>query len=123
MEQSPSLNVLLLRYVHAFHNQVAQTAACNAHHHLEERLARWLLMTHDRVDGDELPLTQEFLSTMLGVRRSGVTVAAHTLQQAGLIRYQRGLITILDRPALEAAACECYAIMRQQFEQMIGPGA
>jgi CRP-like cAMP-binding protein len=123
MEQSPTLNVLLLRYVHAFHNQVAQTAACNGHHHLEERLARWLLMVHDRVDGDELPLTQEFLSTMLGVRRAGVTVAAHTLQEAGLIRYQRGLITILDRAALEAAACECYAIMRQQFEQMLGAEA
>jgi Crp-like helix-turn-helix domain len=79
-------------------------------------------MTHDRADGDELPLTQEFLSVMLGVRRAGVTVAAHTLQEAGLIRYRRGLITILDRPALEDAACECYGIVRQQFEQMLGTG-
>jgi CRP-like cAMP-binding protein len=123
MEQSPSLSLLLLRYVQAFHDQTSQTSACNARHDLPERLARWLLMVHDRVDGDELPLTQEFLSTMLGVRRAGVTVAAHTLQEAGLIRYQRGLITILDRAALEAAACECYAIMRQQFEQMLGAEA
>ena len=79
-------------------------------------------MTHDRIDGDELPLTQEYLSVMLGVRRAGVTVAAHTLQQAGLLRYQRGLITILDRSALEGAACECYGIVRQQFEQLLGPG-
>jgi CRP-like cAMP-binding protein len=116
MAQSPALTMLLLRYVQAFYSQVSQTSACNARHGLPERLARWLLMTHDRVDGDELPLTQEFLSIMLGVRRAGVTLAAHTLQEAGLLYYQRGLITILDRPALEAAACECYAIVRQRSE-------
>jgi CRP-like cAMP-binding protein len=120
MGHSPALNLLLLRYVQAFHNQTTQTSACNARHNLPERLARWLLMTQDRVDGDELPLTQEFLSIMLAVRRSGVTVAAHTLQEAGLIRYRRSLITVLDRPGLEGAACACYAIMRQQFERMLG---
>lgn len=122
MEQSPSLSLLLLRYVQAFYDQASQTSACNARHDLPERLARWLLMVHDRVDGDKLPLTQEYLSVMLGVRRAGVTVAAHTLQEAGLIRYQRGLITIFDRAALEGAACECYGIVRQQFERMLGPG-
>jgi CRP-like cAMP-binding protein len=122
IERSPALRLLLLRYVQAFYSQVTQTSACNARHDLPERLARWLLMTHDRIDGDELPLTQEFLSTMLGVRRPGVTLAAHALQEAGLIRYRRGLITVLDRPALEGAACECYALVRQQCEHMLGTG-
>jgi CRP-like cAMP-binding protein len=120
MDRSPALTGLLLRYVHAFHGQVAQTAACNARHHLEERLARWLLMTRDRCDSDRLPLTHEFLAIMLGVRRAGVTVAAGALQKVGLIGYERGCITVLDRPGLEGVACECYAAVKQQFEELLG---
>jgi len=87
---------------------------------LEERLARWLLMTHDRADGDALPLTQEFLSTMLGVRPAGVSVAAGALQKAGAIAYAQGHITILDRAGLEAASCECYGVVRWQYERALG---
>jgi CRP-like cAMP-binding protein len=120
MEQSPALTALLLRYAQAFHGQVAQTAACNARHHIEERLARWLLMCHDRCEGDRLPLTHEFLAIMLGVRRSGVTVAAGALQRGGIITYERGCIIVLDRPGLESTACECYRTVRQQFEELLG---
>jgi CRP-like cAMP-binding protein len=87
---------------------------------VEERLARWLLMTHDRADGDTLPLTQEFLATMLGVRRAGVSVAASALQKAGLIAYAQGQITVLDRAGLEAAACECHGVVRRQYERLLG---
>jgi CRP-like cAMP-binding protein len=118
--RSPAWGALLLRYVLAFHAQVAQGAGCNARHPLEQRLARWLLQAHDRAEGDEFPMTQDFLSLMLGVRRAGVTVAAGALQKAGLIRYAHGHIAVLDRPGLEGAACECYGIVRQQFEQMLG---
>ena len=93
--------------------QVSQTAACNASHTTEERLSRWLLMCHDRVDSSELNLTQEFLAEMLGTRRGTVNVAAITLQSAGLIQYRRGHITILDRPGLEAFSCECYGILQK----------
>lgn len=120
-EREPALRHLLLRYAQAITIQVGQTAACNASHALPERLARWLLMSHDRVDGDELPLTQEFLGLMLGVRRSGVTVAAGTLQQAGLIRYSRGRITVLDRAGLESTSCECYRLVRDHFDRLLGP--
>jgi CRP-like cAMP-binding protein len=104
--------------------QVAQTAACNRLHPIEARCARWLCMTHDRVgggpgDGVAFPLKQEFLAMMLGVRRAGVTVAAGALQNAGLIRYRRGGIRVLDRAGLEAASCECYALVRREFDQLL----
>lgn len=118
-DRSATLRKSLLRYVAAFFAQVAQTAACNGAHRIDERLARWLLMAHDRCDGDRLPLTQEFLSTMLGVRRAGVTVAAGTLQRAGIINYVSGDITILNRPALEVASCECYGIVKRQFQGLL----
>ncbi len=100
-----------------------QTAACNGRHGLEQRLARWLLIARDRADGDELPLTQDFIALMLGVHRPSVTVTAGVLQRAGLIRYANGRITILDRPSLEAAACECYSVVRQRFATLLGQAA
>lgn len=115
----PTLLPVLLRYSHAFNTQVSQTAACNGAHRIEERLARWLLTTHDRVDGDDIPLTHELLSIMLGVRRSGVSVTAQTLQRAGLIRYAKGQITILDRHGLEAAACECHAVVLRRYRDLL----
>ena len=96
--------------------EVTQIAACNLFHNVDERLARWLLMTHDRVQLDKLPLTQEFLSQMLGIRRASVSVAAGILQKRGLIRYNRGHVEILDRPGLEGACCECYALMQKQLK-------
>jgi CRP-like cAMP-binding protein len=114
------LQTLLLRYTQALHIQVSQTAACNRLHSLDERLARWLLMTHDRVQSDRMELTQEFLSTMLGVERSGVTIAAITLQEADLIKYSRGKITVLDRTELERASCECYSRVKSIFEELLG---
>ena len=118
--ESKVLRTRLLRYMQALYTQVSQTAACNGHHGLEERLARWLLIAHDRAEGDQFPMTHEFMALMLGVRRSGVTVTASTLKQAGLISYANGRMTILDRPALEAVACECYGIVQRQFEQLLG---
>ena len=111
------LNRMILRFVHSMFTQVAQTAACNRLHTLDQRLARWLLMTHDRTIGDSCPLTQEFLSRMLGVRRAGVSVAANSLRQNGLIDYHRSDIRILDRKGLEDAACECYEIVRQEYDE------
>ena len=111
---------LLLRYNEALHVQIMQTAACNGHHGLEQRLARWLLMARDRADGDELPLTQDFLATMLGVYRPSITVTAGILQRAGLIRYAAGRVTVLDRASLEASACECYALTRRRFSVLLG---
>jgi len=121
--ESEALRTRLLRYMQALHAQVSQTAVCNGRHTLEERLARWLLMEHDRAESDQFAMTHEFMALMLGVRRSGVTVTAGALKQAGLINYRNGQMTILDRPALEAAACECYSIVQQQFEQLLGDGA
>ena len=119
-DERPVLRRVLHRYTQAFLTQVSQTAACNRAHELQERCARWLLMTHDRVAGaDSFPITHEFLSFMLGVRRAGVTVAAGTLQRAGLIRYSRGKVTVLDREGLEAASCECYGIVRKHFERLL----
>ena len=114
------LHSLLLRYTLAQHKQVSQTAACNRSHHLGNRLARWLLMCHDRVEGDELGLTQEFIAQMLGTRRSGVSEAAILLQAAGLIRYSRGHIIILDREGLEGFTCECYEVVRAEFDRLLG---
>ena len=116
----PRLRRLLHRYTHAYLTQVSQSAACNRLHSIEQRCARWLLMTHDRVDRvDRFPLTQEFLAIMLGVRRAGVTVAAGALQDSGLIRYRRGSIQVLDRAGLEAAACPCYGIVRREFDRLL----
>ena len=113
-----TLQRLMLRYTDAFLTQVAQTAACNASHVVEERCARWLLMTHDRLDGDELPLTHEFLAFMLGVRRAGVTLALRALRDRGLIRYTRGRVTVVDRAGLERASCECYRSVRAHYERL-----
>jgi CRP-like cAMP-binding protein len=113
------LSEMILRFVHTMFTQVAQTAACNRLHTLDQRLARWLLMTHDRIDGDAVPLTQEFLSRMLGVRRAGVSVAATGLRQNGLIEYHRGDIRIHDREGLEAVSCECYAIVKAEYDQTL----
>lgn len=111
---------LLLRYTQALITQISQTAVCNRLHSAEKRLCRWLLLSHDRVASDDILMTQEFLSHMLGGRRESVTNAAGHLQDAGLIRYSRGKIKILDRPRLEAAACECYRIVRQEFDRLLG---
>jgi CRP-like cAMP-binding protein len=117
---APHLRDLLLRYTHVFHVQVAQTAACNAHHDLGQRLARWLLGAHDRSGVAELSLTQDLIAVMLGVRRSTVSLAASTLQKAGVIRYQHGRITILDRVGLENAACECYEAVASEYRALFG---
>jgi CRP-like cAMP-binding protein len=114
--QSDRIRNLVLRYKETLLAQVQQTAACNALHHLEERLARWLLQALDRTDGPNLPLTQELISQMLAVRRSTVTVIAGKLQEAGLIRYHRGRIEIVDRLKLEEAACECYGTIRRRTD-------
>ena len=118
--RAPHLRDLLLRYTHVFHVQVAQTAACNAHHELGQRLARWLLAAHDRSGVAELSLTQDLIAVMLGVRRSTVSIAAGTLQKAGVIRYQHGRITILDRTGLEDAACECYEAVASEYRALFG---
>lgn len=112
------LHDLLQRYTQTLFNQIAQSAACNRLHSVEERMCRWLLMTQDRVGQDSFVLTQEFLSQMLGVRRPTVSIAASILQKAGLIRYSRGNITILDREGLENASCECYRIIQVDFERL-----
>jgi CRP-like cAMP-binding protein len=117
---SPVLNRVLLRYALALMTQMAQNAACNRTHSVEERCARWLLMTQDRVRSPTFELTQEFLAQMLGVRRPTVSIAAGILAQAGLISYVRGRITILDRSELEAACCECYRIIATEFERLLG---
>jgi CRP-like cAMP-binding protein len=116
------LQNLLLRYMQALYALVTQNAACNRLHQLDGRLARWLLLVCDRVESNELPLTQEFIAQMLGVRRAGVTQVANMLQQAGLIRYKRGKITILKREELEATACECYEIINGEYARLLGTG-
>lgn len=118
--KAPHLRDLLLKYIHAFHVQVAQTAACNAHHEVSQRLARWLLAAHDRSGVPELSLTQDLLAVMLGVRRATVSVAAGMLQKAGVIRYQHGHITIIDREGLEDAACECYSVVVNEYRSLLG---
>jgi CRP-like cAMP-binding protein len=114
--RSPPLRRELYRYTHALMAQISQTAACNRFHVVEQRLARWLLMTHDRVRSDRFHLTHEFLGHMLGVRRVGVTRAAQALQERRLISYMRGNIIVLDRAGLEAAACACYQIVRDMHD-------
>jgi CRP-like cAMP-binding protein len=120
LERIPTLRTLLLRYALLHHEQVTRTAACNGRHQIEQRLARWLLMAHDRADGDQFPMTHEFLSMMLGVRRAGVTVAAGVLQKAGLIRYGGGKLQVTDRPGLEAVTCECYGVVRRAQDSLFG---
>ena len=119
VEANRPFRMLLLRYSEALQAQAIQTAACNGNHGLEQRFARWLLMVHDRVEGDEMPLTQEFIAIMLSVHRPSVTVAAGILQRAGLIRYAAGRVTMLDRPGLEAVCCECYGAVRRRFETVM----
>jgi CRP-like cAMP-binding protein len=119
--ESTALRALFLRYAQSYLSQVSQSSACNRAHSIDERCARWLLMTHDRVGADEFPLTHEFLSFMLGVRRAGVTVAAGILQKAGLIDYTHGRITIVDRVGLEGAACACYGIIRDSYNGLSQP--
>jgi CRP-like cAMP-binding protein len=111
IKRGGAMSGLLLRYTHALINQVSQTVVCNNLHTVEKRLCRWLLMVHDRVRSDHFLLTHEFISNMLGVRRAGVSIAARNLQQAGLIRYSHGKITILNRSRLEGTACGCYRIV------------
>ena len=110
---------LLLRYTQALITQMAQTAVCNRHHSVDQQLCRWLLLSLDRLSSNELFMTQELIANMLGVRREGVTEAAGKLQEAGLIQYRRGRITVLDRPGLEARACECYQVVKTEFDRLL----
>jgi len=120
ISKAPSLKRILHTFALALMNQAGHQVACNRLHTLEQRCAKWLLTTHDQMDSSELPLTQEFLAVMLGVRRPGVTVAAQTLQDAGLIKYRRGRISITDRAGLEKIACECYGRIREDYELLLG---
>ena len=110
---------LLLRYTQALLTQMAQTAVCNRHHSVDQQLCRWLLLSLDRLPSNELTMTQELIANMLGVRREGVTEAAGDLQRAGLIHYSRGRITVLDRPGLEARVCECYEVVKREFDRLL----
>ena len=123
LPELPALRELIGRYILTFLDQVGQGAACNARHSLDQRCAKWMLMARDRVDGESFTLTHAVLAQMLGVHRPGVTLAASKLQKAGLIRYVRGRVTILDNAGLEAAACECYAINRAHFERLLAVAA
>jgi CRP-like cAMP-binding protein len=118
-QRLPKLREVLTRYQQAFLFQVSQCVACNGLHVIVERCCRWLLMTHDRVDGDVLLLTHEFLSFMLGVRRSGITEVLQSLQQQGLVRYGQGKITVLNREGLENLACECYRSVRDEYDRLL----
>ena len=120
LERSPTMTLIMLRYVHAFFNQVAQSAACAHLHGLEERCCRWLLMTRDRMPSADFLLTQEFLGMMLGVQRPSVSLTMSKLQKAGLIRYRRGHVTILDHTGLRDRACECYEISKDEFDRLLG---
>lgn len=112
---------LLLRYTQALITQMSQTAVCNRHHSLDQQLCRWLLLSLDRLEGSELVMTQELIANMLGVRREGVTEGALRLQKLGLIRYARGRITVLDRPGLEERTCECYAVVKREYDRLLPP--
>lgn len=113
------LLLLLLRYTQALLTQMAQTAVCNRHHSIDQQLCRWLLLSIDRLEGPALHMTQELIANMLGVRREGVTEAAGKLQKQGLIEYSRGHITVLDRPGLEERCCECYAVVKQEYDRLL----
>jgi CRP-like cAMP-binding protein len=117
--QSGPVLHLLLRYTQALITQMAQTAVCNRHHSLDQQLCRWLLLSLDRLRGDELNMTQELIANMLGVRREGVTEGAVKLQHAGLIRYARGHITVVDRTGLEKRTCECYAVVKREYDRLL----
>jgi CRP-like cAMP-binding protein len=123
LDRTPAFRTLLLRSALFQHRQVVRTAACNGRHHTDQRLARWLLIAHDRAEGGSFAMTHEFLAMMLGVRRAGITVAAGQFQEEGLIRYERGRIEVTDRPGLEAAACECYGVARRALDQLFGSNA
>jgi len=110
---------LLLRYTQALLTQMAQTAVCNRHHSIDQQLSRWLLLSIDRLESDELKMTQELIANMLGVRREGVTEAAGNLQRAGLISYSRGHIKVIDREGLEARCCECYGVVRREYDRLL----
>ncbi len=110
---------LMLRYTQALITQMAQTAVCNRHHSLDQQLCRWLLLSLDRLDSNDLVMTQELIANMLGVRREGVTEGALKLQKSGLIRYARGRITVLDRPGLEQRTCECYAVVKNEYDRLL----
>jgi CRP-like cAMP-binding protein len=112
---------VLLRYTQSLITQMAQTAVCNRHHALDQQLCRWLLLSLDRLDSNELRVTQELIASMIGVRREGVTEAAGRLQKLGVIRYSRGKITVLDRARLEALSCECYAVVKAETDRLLGP--
>jgi CRP-like cAMP-binding protein len=118
-DQSGPVMHLLLRYTQALITQMAQTAVCNRHHSLDQQLCRWLLLSLDRLPGNELMMTQELIANMLGVRREGVTEAALKVQKAGLIRYARGRITVVDRTGLEERSCECYEVVRKEYERLL----
>ena len=118
-ERGGSLQYLLLRYTQALIAQMTQTAVCNRHHSVDQQLCRWLLLSLDRLPSNELAMTQELIANMLGVRREGVTEAAGKLQAAGLIRYSRGHITVLDRPRLEKRVCECYAVVKKEMDRLL----
>jgi CRP-like cAMP-binding protein len=119
-ETGPVLH-LLLRYTQALITQMSQTAVCNRHHSLDQQLCRWLLLSLDRLRGDELVMTQELIANMLGVRREGVTEAALKLQHSGLIQYSRGHISVLDRAGLEKRTCECYAVVKKEYDRLLPP--
>jgi CRP-like cAMP-binding protein len=118
-DRAGPLQHLLLRYTQALITQMAQTAVCNRHHSLDQQLCRWLLLSLDLLDGNRLKMTQQLIAEMLGVRREGVTQAAGNLQRAGLIRYVRGSITVLDRAGLEERTCECYAVVRRESDRLL----
>jgi CRP-like cAMP-binding protein len=118
-ESGGALQHLLLRFTQALITQMTQTAVCNRHHAVDQQLCRWLLLSLDRLPGNELVMTQELIANMLGVRREGVTEAAGKLQVEGLIRYSRGHITVLDRPQLEARVCECYAVVKKEYDRLL----
>jgi CRP-like cAMP-binding protein len=120
-KHSEHVRNLFVSYSETLLSQVQQTVACNAMHTMEERMCRWLLMMHDRANGQALPYTHEFLSSMLGANRKSVTLAALSMQSVGLISYRRGRIQVLDRPGLEKAACECYAIVKERFDAFLMP--
>jgi CRP-like cAMP-binding protein len=118
-ERHSGLQILLLRYTQALITQMSQTAVCNRHHSVDQQLCRWLLLSLDRLVTNELTMTQELIANMLGVRREGVTEAAGKLQARGLISYSRGRITVLDRPGLEAQVCECYAVVKKEYDRLL----